>query len=56
MSEDDILARAHGQCVQGAQPHGLDLDHLPKSMGYLVSLRNVASFLSLEKALSYTYI
>ena len=33
MSEDDILARAHGQCVQGAQPHGLDLNHLPTSMG-----------------------
>jgi len=27
-----------------------------KAWGYLVSLCNVASFLSLEKALSYTYI
>ena len=31
MGQDDILARAHGESVQGAQPHGLDLDHLPTS-------------------------
>jgi len=44
MSEDDILARAYGQCVQGAQPHGLDLDHLPTGMG-LFSFSSLCGFL-----------